>query len=647
MLKPLFVIILSIFSAVAVFSQQPVSQKDGIDSVFVRGRSFLILADSSLYVENDTIIVFPDSVAIKLKKDETHRSDEFYGKIKERLYKTKFTKRLYKLLFKEPKREEPKKAPTIVTGNKYDRFNGKTIDKIIVKKLEIFGTSINDTTKRSDNWWLKIGNKLHTYTRGRVIRNNIFFKTGDRVDPDLIVDSERILRALPFVRDSRIYLVPGESEDVVNAIVVVKDVWSISFDGDASGPDRWDFRLTERNLFGLGHELSNEISFSQQENPQAGYAATYTINNIKNTFITGRFNFVSSQNLDRTEVNIFRNFITPETKYAGGIRITNQNNLVQRVEPDEVVEFFSKFNNQDFWLGRSYAINRTDNARSNLQLAARYSRIRFLERPLVSEDSNQLFFDSDLYLFSVGYSRRSYEKSSLIVGYGRTEDIPEGALYEITVGRDINEFNSRNYIATKLSWGGYLGRVGYVRPEITVGGFIRSERLEQGVLNLNVSYFSNLYRWKRLNFRQFFNVDFKSGIRRFDNEFITINDDFGVRGLNSIFLRGTRRLSLQSETVVFTPIYFIGFRMAMFTFIDVAVVNNSSSRLFRNQFYQGYGVGFRFRNENLAFNTIQIRFAWYPNTPVDAVNYDFDATGTASLQIGDFDVREPAILEFR
>ena len=71
------IIIWLVLAADLLYSQQPQAEKEGVDSVFVRGRSFLILADSSLYVENDTIIVLPDSIAAKLQKVETQKSEEF------------------------------------------------------------------------------------------------------------------------------------------------------------------------------------------------------------------------------------------------------------------------------------------------------------------------------------------------------------------------------------------------------------------------------------------------------------------------------------------------------------------------------------------------------------------------------------------
>ncbi|MEO0554116.1 MAG: hypothetical protein AAF149_12990 [Bacteroidota bacterium] len=624
------------------------SQDAKVDTIAVQGRSFLVLGDSSLYVPNDTIFILPDSLARRMVLDRGKRSDDFYIRLKNSFHKRRFTKELYDLLFKDPEKKKSTKKAAPKPRYSIEEFEGQRIGKVIIKKLEIFGTSINDTTKRSSKWAIRVGNKLHTYTRSRVIRNNLFFEEGDIINADLITDSERIIRSLPFVRDSRIYLKPNKKEGVVDAIVVVKDLWSISFDAGFSGFDDWDLSLTERNFLGLGHELRNEVDYDEASDQLLGYSGTYRINNIKNTFITTDFNFTSSERLDRTRFRIFRNFITPETKYAGGIQITRERELIQRIDPDEITSFDSEYNNQDFWLGKSYLISREDDRRSNVQIGGRFSRTRFIQRPaVVNESTNQFFRDNDLYLISVGYSTRSYEKSSLILGFGRTEDIPEGVLYEITTGREINEFDNRNYYGFEVALGRYMGRLGYLRPEIAFGGFQRSDRFEQGMLNLGVRYFSNLYRLRRTNFRQFFTFDYILGIRRFDDEFVTINDNFGIRGLNNVFLRGTKRLNLKSETVAFTPLYFLGFRMAVYGFIDLAIVNNETNKLLKNTLYQGYGIGFRFRNENLTFNTIQIRLAWYPNVPDGISNFDYDITGATALRIDDFTLNEPEILSFR
>ncbi|MEP2770684.1 MAG: hypothetical protein ABJH05_00960 [Fulvivirga sp.] len=636
-------------STVCVGQKKP--KKAAMDSVQVKGRSFLILGDSSIYVERDTVIILPDSVAIKLKRDESKRSDEFYKKLKEKLYKRRFTKELYDLLFTDPPSNRPIAPPnpgsqTVSNGN-YKKYEGRSIAKIRIKKLEVFGTSIHDTTKNVDSWAINIANDLHSYTRSRIIKNNVFFKEGDAIDPDLLTDSERVLRGLPYVKDARIYILSREGEDAVEVLIVIKDIWSISGEFSYSSLDAFDVAVIDKNFLGLGQEFNNEFLYDNDFTPKVGYSGTYSINNIYKTFITGELYFASSEPLDRIGGRLFRNFITPETKYAGGLAVIKERRRLNRIFADTTVIFNAEHSLQDFWLGRSFIVEESsEGARVNLQLSGRFARTDYLSRPTVTIDTNQQFFDRHLYLFSVGLTKRSYEKSSLIAGFGRTEDIPEGYLLEFTTGKETNEFYSRSYLGWRLAYGRYFRKLGYLRPQLSLGGFMRDQEVEQGVVNLQIQYFSFLYRLNRLNFRQFFRLSYSLGINRFDNEFININDENGIRGLSYTFLRGTRKLALSSETVAFTPLYFLGFRFAPFLFLDFAVVNNEHSKLFKNTLYQGYGLGIRLRNENLAFNTIQIRLAWYPELPPDNSQFGFNLTGQNPLGISDFQTGRPSTIDF-
>lgn len=626
-----------------------VAQKDkknqALDSVRVKGRSFLILGDSSIYVEKDTVFVLPDSIAVKLKRDETRRSDDFYKKIKERLYRTKFTRELYDLLFRETGRKEKKQEK--VTNGSYKKYEGQPINNIVIKKLEAFGPTIEDTTRTSESWAVNVANDIHILTRRRVIKDNIFFKEGDIVNADVLSDSERVLRNLPYIKDARIYVIQKPGSEAVDVLIIVKDIWSISAEMSFGSLERSKFAVIEKNFLGLGHEVRNELLYNTNYEPIIGYSGTYTINNIRNTFITGEFNYAHSEPLDRIGVRFFKNFITPEIKFAGGLEVSKNKVLLGRVYRDTTILFNTEFERQDLWFGRSWLIDeRENNGRTNLQMAGRFNRERFLHRPPVNADTNHQFFDTNLYLLSLGISHRSYEKGSLILGYGRTEDIPKGYLLEFTAGREINEFYDRPYFGWRFSLGNYIEKVGYLRPSVAMGGFIRNEHVEQGIFKLRADYFSNLYRIKKINFRQFFRFDYTLGINRFDNEFIDINNDRGVRGLRNTFLRGTKRASFSAETVAFLPFYLVGFRLAVYGFADLAVINLDGPKLLKNKVYQGYGAGVRLRNENLAFNTIQIRLAWYPNTPPDVNPIDAEFSGEAALRIDDFRIEHPEPISF-
>lgn len=618
---------------------------DMTDTVFVKGRSFLILNDASIFIERDTLIVLPDSIASRLKLYNQPKSEEFYKKLKQKFYKNRFTKELYNLLFNDlNKKPRPKIAPERINLAPY---NGRRIRRVDIKKLNPFGTSISDTLKQTKSWLARVGNKMHINTHGRIIRNNLFFSVGDLFDEGLIVDSERIIRSLPYVKDARIFVSKENEDGSLDLIIIVKDVWSISADVDFDGIDNTDLSISDRNFLGLGHEVRNELLFDQNNTPRIGYGGSYIINNIKRTFIRGEFNFVESEPLQRTRVRFEKNFLTPEIKYAGGLELNYERREQFRVFPDTTFQFFTQFNFQDAWLGRSIIIEEKGENRKNLQFAGSFSRIRFSERITVESDTNQNFFDRDTYLFSVGLAKRGYERSSLITGFGRTEDIPRGYLIELTAGRDINEFAERTYLGGSMSIGDYYKKLGYVRPSVSFGGFFEQDRLEQAAIKFDLNYFSYLYRIRRVSFRQFFRLSYVNGIRRYTDEFININNENGVRGLNDTFLRGTRRLSFNAETVAFTPKYLLGFRLAIFGFADLAVVNSETSKLLKNVFYQGYGLGFRFRNENLTFNTIQIRLAWYPRTTSNISEFGFDLAGNNSFEIQDFTLQRPSVILFR
>src|SRR5690606_28754805 len=99
-----------------------------------------------------------------------------------------------------------------------------------------------------------------------------------------------------------------------------------------------------------------------------------------------------------------------------------------------ILKFPYKFNLQDVWMGRAFSLNNENNQRPQIIIAGRYTHKEFTERPIVEADTNRDYHSNSFVLGSIGYSRREYFKGHYIYGFGRTEDIPQGALAEITVG---------------------------------------------------------------------------------------------------------------------------------------------------------------------------------------------------------------------
>jgi hypothetical protein len=72
---------------------------------------------------------------------------------------------------------------------------------------------------------------------------------------------------------------------------------------------------------------------------------------------------------------------------------------------------------------------------------------------------------------------------------------------------------------------------------------------------------------------------------------------------------------LNYEANIFVPLQFLGFKLAVITFADFGLIAPGNKLIFDSKLYQGYGLGFRVRNEHLIFPEFQFMFAYYPNTP--------------------------------
>ena len=107
-------------------------------------------------------------------------------------------------------------------------------------------------------------NTLHVRTRETVIRRELLFTTGDPVNSELLEQTERNLRALPFLRDARVETKPIDEDgdgrpERVDVRVLTWDTWSLSPQLDfATVNDHatWTIGISEKNLLGLGKAAS-------------------------------------------------------------------------------------------------------------------------------------------------------------------------------------------------------------------------------------------------------------------------------------------------------------------------------------------------------------------------------------------------------
>src|SRR5688572_26791110 len=87
-----------------------------------------------------------------------------------------------KKLLKTITKKQPKPGKTIRSEDVFKPWEGKMIRRIIIRRVG-FEKSITDTTRNIKNTITKIGNKLHSASKERVIRENMFIREHKPLNP--------------------------------------------------------------------------------------------------------------------------------------------------------------------------------------------------------------------------------------------------------------------------------------------------------------------------------------------------------------------------------------------------------------------------------------------------------------------------------
>jgi len=580
------------------------------------------------------------------------KSQKFYDSLKSVAYKRKITSVLYQLAFKSPSSQTQNVEPVITSREMpYVQYSGKIVHKIEIIRLLPFTP---DSTKNLQGFLNRFGNSLHTLTRQSVIRKEMFFKPGDELDPLVLADNERILRALPFIDEANIQVVetsPGS--DSVDLIVVTKDKFSYAFSGTIKNARKFSVRVWSVNVMGLGHRFDNKISVNTERTPVVLYEeGKYEISNIGGSFIKGLLKYTRNDD-DRREITagISRDLIPPLFDNAFGIKAGVTTYPASVNDPDGYSSEIRIGSYQtDLYYTNGIALKKNIRAKvkhpSYLLLSARSISLDYFSRPFVSADSN-LGYRSRLTLIGgIGIARNNYFITNYVFSFGKTEDIPYGYTFQLIGGYELGEFYNRPYTGLLLGYGNYFTNAGYVYSIVEVGTYYKDSQFQQGLLQCNASYATPAFKIKNARIRNYLNINYTQGFHRISGEVIRMDDRNGFEGLGINDLLGQKRLVAGTESVVFTPWYIYGFSTAVYGFVNCGILTTEDKALFDNPIYVGLGVGLRIRNENLVFNTLQIQFSYFPVEPPGASATDFSLSGIPEKSISGFYSNAPSIPSF-
>ena len=526
----------------------------------------------------------------------------------------------------------------VKTVNPFLRFAGKKIHSIDVEGLG-FDKSITDTTVEK-SFFLKVANKLHYTTRDKFIRSNLFFKENDYVIPLLLADNERFLRDQEFLQDAMIIVKTNDSNNEwVDIIVLTRDVFSLGGRINISSKNKVELEAKEENLYGTGSRLLVNGLYDKQRSPGSAFGAEFLKRNIFNRFLNARVGFSDYQHAILTGLQSQRSYyfifdkplVHRYKKWTGAFEL-RFNDAMNNYMPDSVFNDLYNYNNlqMDVWAGYNIGNLRTSIVKGLKSfdhfIALRSFYTNFNTVPLRFADTfNYNFANINGFLFSYNIFRQNFYRSNFIYGFGRNEDLPEGLSASLTAGWANKQGKRRNYYAFNIE-GYYLSHTGkFYSYSLKGGAFSYQQNLEDIDLLIGGDHFTSLkkigIRWRT---RQFFGFNFAKKFRNDLSNPLFLQSDYGLPYFSNSLIEGQMRFSLKAESVFFNLNKFLGFRFAPFVFSDFTMITPTGESVSNSSGYSAVGGGFRTRNENLIFGTIEVKGYFFPRTTADMKNWRVD-----------------------
>jgi hypothetical protein len=538
----------------------------------------------------------------------------------------------------------------------YLPYQGKIVRHIFIDAIN-FDQSFDDTTSHDHSFAARMGNALHRSTRDFVIRNDLFVERNRPLNAFKLADNERYLRSLEYIHDARIIVdsIPG-NPDSVDIRVYTKDVFSIGGGGSSNGLNHFTLNAYDANLLGMAQRLDLSGLYDYTRDPGLGYGGFYRKDNVGGSFIdaTVGYSTINVSGYTHEEetdeyLTLTRQLVSPYSRFAGGLTISHDQAYNPYSSPDSITYRYN-YSYFDGWAGYNIGIKQltaTNNAiRDRRFLAFRYYNRDFTETPVqVGKSFNPIFNSSQAVLATMTFFSQDYYKTQYIYGFGTTEDLPYGYNVAVTAGwhkqldlqRPYAGVNASRYIAT--------GYGDFIQLYMRSGAFLDQNKVQDGSFLIGATAFSRIFFINSTKIRQYINASYTQIYNRLTYAPLYINNYFGPRGFLADSAYGDRRVTVQLETEFYLHFKFLGFQFAPFPYADVSLLTPVGVPFLQSSLYSSLGGGVRARNENLIFQTIEMRAFFFPVAPNNMRGFKIVITSNVRYKYTSNYVVEPDLVQ--
>jgi outer membrane protein assembly factor BamA len=460
-----------------------------------------------------------------------------------------------------------------------------------IRHIDIIRQNVFDN-QQSDNFIYRLGDKFHVVTRENVIKRELLFEPGDQFSEELLNQSVRNIRALPFIGEVITYVKQADA-DSVDIIITTEDLWTTILGASSEGGGglySLNFYADEKNIAGFGIGIETDLSFTSDDND--GYA----IHLFDSRFLSTR-NYLDLNISDYTyssefAISVTRPYYTVDTRWGYSGQYSKQRQWPRVFDQGEKV-FQYKHDYDYLMLTGSRAFGRYSRLQTNLQYF--YNELDYTELPDYP-DSGIIPDDEIISGPGLGFKLTTFKYTTgrYLDEFGTTEDLTEhvtlsgGALWSgPTFGA--------NYAATLLSldFGFFFQPAGCLYTGFKnsyshyyVDNF-RRERIAnvmETILYLKPSIY-HLFSFRSVT---------SFAWRQKSNYRLTLGGDNGLRGYPDRYFNGTRLALMNAEYKVYTPLEILTVGLGGVVFFDAGYVWDKDDNIRLSDVKSDLGLGLRF-----------------------------------------------------
>ncbi len=503
---------------------------------------------------------------------------------------------------------------------------GAKVGKITILPGDVFDTSVEG----EDGWLYRTANKLHMNTRPSVIRGQLLFEEGDTYDNRLIQETERNLRANPYLYDATIVPVAYDGT-TVDLEVRTRDTWTLNPGFNFSrtgGKNEYAVQIQEKNLLGRGQEFQIEWeSDVARESLTFLFADPHFLSSYTQLAVM----YSDADDGDTKYFRLHRPFYALDTRWSAGTTLSDSIFDTERWEYGKRVGRFQT-EAQFYELAGGWSAGLRDGWVQRWTYGVTYSESDFAPVPgyqlggPLPPDQKYVYPWIGFELVEDAFQERENQDQ-----IRRTEDVLVGLSGWVRLGYAPETLGSEPD-AVLLS--------AYVRDGVDLnprqslfGSAWLSGRYEQGEIRNGILGAEARFYWTTSSRSKFFaDVSGTTTEQLDENQQLTLGGDTGLRGYPFAYQAGTSRALLTLEQRYYTKWYpFRLFHVAGAAFFDAGrtwgtdVTGAESFGLLKD-----VGIGLRLGSSRSAFGNvvhIDLAFPLDGEGDIDSVQFVVETKG--------------------